>query len=77
MSDATFPEIRTAVIKISSNWPYQEFQEAWQLLPMTKTEFRLDEDIKFEFVLSTDGNASAVKITYRDVRPEVVTKRTG
>jgi len=44
---------------------------------MTKTEFRLDEDIKFEFVLSTDGNASAVKITYRDVRPEVVTKRTG
>jgi hypothetical protein len=51
---------------------HQEFPEAWKLLPMTKTRFRLDEDMKFEFVLDKDGKASAVKIYYHDGRPEVI-----
>ena len=51
------------------------FRKPGNLLPMTKTRFRLDEDMKFEFVLDQDGKASAVKIHYRDGRPEVITNR--
>ena len=56
---------------------HQDFPAAWTLLPLTKTRFRLDEDIKFEFLLDKDGRASAVKINYRDGRPEVLASRTG
>jgi hypothetical protein len=56
---------------------HQELPESWKLLPMAKTRFRLDEDMKFEFILDQDGKASAVKIHYRDGRPEVVANRTG
>lgn len=56
---------------------HQDFPESWKLLPMTKTRFRLDEDMKFEFILGEDGKASAIKIYYRDGRPEVIAGRTG
>jgi retinol-binding protein 3 len=56
---------------------HQDVAESWKLLPMTKTRFRLDEDMKFEFILAEDGKASAVKINYRDGRPEVFAERTG
>ena len=55
---------------------HQDFPEAWKLLPMTKTRFRLDEDMKFEFVVN-DDQTSAIKISYRDGRPEVVANKTG
>jgi hypothetical protein len=54
---------------------HQDFPVSYKLLPMTKTHFRLDEDIKFEFVVDKDGKSSAVKINYRDGRPEVVVER--
>jgi hypothetical protein len=50
---------------------------ASRLVPMSKTRFRLDEDLKFEFVLGADGNASEVNIYYRDGRPELIARRTG
>jgi hypothetical protein len=56
---------------------HKEIPEAWKLLPMTKTRFRLDEDMKFEFIFDKGDMASAVKIDYRDRRPEVVIHRTG
>jgi hypothetical protein len=56
---------------------HQNIPESWELLPITKTRFRLDEDMKFEFILGEDGKASAVKIYYRDGRPEVIAGRTG
>jgi len=55
---------------------HQDLPASWTLTPMTRTRFRLDEDMKFEFILDRDGKASAVKINYRDGRPEVVTNRT-
>jgi hypothetical protein len=54
---------------------HQDFPEAWKLTPMTKTRFRLDEDMKFEFLLDPDGKVSAVKVQYQDGRPEVITNR--
>ena len=56
---------------------HQDAAESWELLPITRTRFRLDEDVKFEFILGKDGKASTVKIYYRDGRPEVITDRTG
>jgi hypothetical protein len=56
---------------------HQDLPDSWKLLPMTKARFRLDDDMKFEFVLEPGDLASAVKITYRDGRPEVATNRTG
>jgi hypothetical protein len=56
---------------------HQEFSEAWKLLPMTKTRFRLDEDMKFEFILDKDGKASAVKVYYGSGRPEEIANRKG
>jgi len=55
----------------------QEFSESWKLLSMTKTRFRLDEDMKFEFILDEGNKASAVMIYYRDGRSDVITNRTG
>ena len=56
---------------------HRDYPESWKLLPMTKTRFRLDEDLKFEFILGKDGKASSVKIYYRDGRPDVISNRTG
>jgi hypothetical protein len=58
-------------------YSHQELPASWKLIPMTETRFRLDEDIKFDFILEGDGTVSAVKITYRDGRPELIAKRTG
>lgn len=55
---------------------HQDLPESWRLLPMTKNRFRLDEDMKFEFVLGDDGNAYAVTVYYQDGRPQVVANRT-
>jgi hypothetical protein len=56
---------------------HQDLPACWRLLPMSPTRFRLDEELKFEFILDREGKASAVKINYRDRRPEVVANRTG
>ena len=40
----------------------------WPLVPITATRFRLDEDMKCEFVLEAPGTAAAVRISYRDGR---------
>jgi hypothetical protein len=65
---------------VTNGWLYYghiDSSEDWKLLPMTKTRFRLDEDMKFEFVLGKDGKASKIKIYYRDGSPEVIADRTG
>ena len=56
---------------------HQDFPDAFQLLPLSKIRFRLDEDMKFEFVLDQAGKALAVKMYYSDGRPEVLANRTG
>lgn len=56
---------------------HQHLPASWRMLPMTRTRFRLDEDMKFEFVFSDDVTASAVKVSYRDGRPGVIAARTG
>lgn len=55
---------------------HTDFPEVWKLLPMSKTRFRLDDDMKFEFLLDQAGKASAVKIYYGDGRPETLALRT-
>ena len=56
---------------------HADFPETWKLHPLAKTRFRLDEDMKIEFILDQGGKASAVKIYYADGRPEVLVNRTG
>jgi hypothetical protein len=48
----------------------------YELTAMTESRFRLDDDVKFEFVLGEQGPASAVQISYRDGRPDVTSPRT-
>jgi hypothetical protein len=55
---------------------HQDIPVSWTLVPLAKTRFRLDQDVKFEFILK-EGKASAIKVTYRDRRPEIVANRTG
>ena len=89
--DWSFPEIRTTVIQEIARlarekyvypemglfYGHQDFPESWKLVPMAETRFRLDEDMKFEFLMDQDGRASAAKIYYCDGRPEVIATRTG
>ncbi len=67
---------RFLIEKGGLSYGHADFPEAWKLVPMSKTRFRLDEDMKFEFVLDQAGNASAVKIFYADGRPEALAKRS-
>jgi hypothetical protein len=55
---------------------HQEIPVSWPLVPISPTRFRLDEDMKFEFIVDEGGDVSAVKVTYRDGRPDVVSERT-
>lgn len=55
---------------------HQDFPELWKLVPMSETRFRLDEDMKFEFLMDQDGRASAARIYFCDGRPEVAATRT-
>jgi hypothetical protein len=55
---------------------HQEFPVSWPLVPISPTRFRLDEDMKFEFIQDDAGQVAAVKTAYRDGRPEVVSERT-
>ena len=43
---------------------------------MGEGRFRLDEDLKFQFILNEQGMASAVLVSYRDGRPEIRAART-
>ena len=43
----------------------------YTLIPMSATRFRLNEDVKFEFLLDKVGRTTAVVMSYRDGRPEV------
>ncbi len=52
------------------------YPETFPLVPLAENRFRLDDDIKFEFVLAQDDRAAAVKISYRDGRPESFASRT-
>lgn len=55
---------------------HQDHGVAWKLVPITETRFRLDEDLKFEFILDDQDAARAVVITYRDGRPAITISRT-
>jgi hypothetical protein len=48
---------------------------AWKLIPITETRFRLNEDIKFEFIIDESLTVSSVVVSYQD-RPEVTIART-
>jgi len=50
---------------------HRDYPVVWKLLPMTETRFRLNDDIKFEFIVDEPGVASSVAISYRDGRPEI------
>jgi hypothetical protein len=54
----------------------REYPALWKLVPMTGSRFRLDDDLKFEFIVDEQGVASAVAISYRDGRPEITVART-
>jgi hypothetical protein len=43
----------------------------WELTPLTEARFRLNEDLKFEFILDSHKVAIAVVISYRDDRPAI------
>jgi hypothetical protein len=49
----------------------------WKLVPMAERRLRLNEEIKFEFIVAEHGSASKVIITYQDGRPELTIPRTG
>jgi hypothetical protein len=55
---------------------HQDLPVAWTLIPMSKTRFHLDQDVKFEFLVDQDDTASAVTIWYRDGRPTMTADRT-
>jgi hypothetical protein len=57
-------------------YTHQEIPVAWKLAPMSETRFRLDEDVKFEFILDEQGAATAVVISYRDGRPQITVDKT-
>lgn len=58
-------------------YKHQTHPVAWRLIPITETRFRLDEDLKFEFILDAHGQVSSLVITYRDGRPEVSVAKAG
>ena len=68
---------RFTVVQGALWYGHQDLPAAFSLLPLSPTRFRLDEDIKFEFVLDPAGRATAVGIAYGDGRPGVVAERTG
>ncbi len=48
----------------------------WELVPITDTRFRLNEDLKLEFILDQTKLATAVVISYRDERPAIKIERS-
>jgi hypothetical protein len=57
-------------------YSHQKHPATWRLIPITETRFRLDEDLKFEFILDAYGEVESLVVTYRDGRPEVSVART-
>ena len=57
-------------------YTHREHPAVWKLVPMTASRFRLDDELKFEFIVDEQGLASAVAIFYRDGRPEITVPRT-
>jgi len=55
---------------------HQDHPIAWELNPVTETSFRLDEDLKFEFLVGEEGQPSSVVISYADGRPEITLNRS-
>ena len=72
-----YGERRFSVDQGALSYRHQDLPEAWRLIPMREHRFRLDEDLKFEFVLPAEGSATAVRISYRDGRPALLARRTG
>jgi C-terminal processing protease CtpA/Prc len=62
---------------VGLTYAHQAYPVAWRLEPLTETRFRLDDDIKFEFIVDEQGRASAVMIAYRDGRPVTTVARSG
>jgi len=48
----------------------------WKLTPITKTRFRLNEDLKFEFLIDEHNSVNGIVISYRDGRPEIKIDKT-
>jgi hypothetical protein len=67
---------RFLIEKGGLSYGHTDFPVVWKLIPLTKTRFRLDEDMKFEFVLDQAGDATAVKIFFADGCPEALAQRT-
>jgi hypothetical protein len=57
-------------------YAHQARPVSWPLAPLSETRFHLDGDLKFEFLLDEQGQASTVVISYRDGRPEITVART-
>jgi hypothetical protein len=55
---------------------HQDHPVAWQLIPINVRNFRLDEDLKFEFLMGDQGRVYAVVISYSDGRPQVRLTKT-
>ncbi len=55
----------------------ESFDVYYRLTPVSDTRFRLNEDVKFEFILDRTGTSSSVLIRYLDGRPEIRAERTG
>jgi hypothetical protein len=68
---------RTFALKNGSlMYTHQKHPVTWRLIPITETRFRLDEDLKFEFILDAKGEVSSLVVTYQDGRPEVSVAKT-
>jgi hypothetical protein len=50
---------------------HQDHPVEWSLIPINERNFRLDEDLWFEFLVNDRGKVSGVVIRYADGRPEV------
>ena len=63
---------RTFVVRDGSlTYAHQMYPVTWILVPVTQTRFRLDDDIKFEFLFDEQRAVSGVMMTYRDGRPAI------
>lgn len=57
-------------------YAHQARPAAWKLAPLSETRFRLDDNVKFEFIIDEQGAGSAVIVSYRDGRPEITVAKT-
>jgi hypothetical protein len=56
-------------------YQHQDLSEAWELIPIGKNRFRLDNDLKFEFIFNQTHSIDSVKIFFADNREEKTISR--